>query len=129
MSANATPHIRLRTTLSHPNDPAIVLGFNARDTRYGKDSLVLKAEEIPNIRENPAVTHFVVPEKQADEVLDSADKRLYILGENFVYHVPFTVLEQSTVHTGDVRGETVTGRKVSVDDLEEWVRDSVEVGN
>jgi len=46
-----------------------------------------------------------------------------------VYHVPFTVLEEAPVHTGEVHGSNVTGQKVAVDDLNEWVRESVQVGN
>lgn len=127
MSEAFTPSLQLRETLSHMADPARVIGFEGRDKTYGSDALSLKSDEIPSVRDAPAVTHYVVPEHIATRV-EQTDVRLYILADNFVYWVPLKAIEESPVHTGEVHGDSVTGRKVPIEDMLNWPRNAVEVG-
>lgn len=122
------PRLRVSETLSHPVDPAAVIGFRGRNVLLGVDSLVLKAEMLPVIRDNPSVTHFILPEKEATEV-ERDGLHVYILDKDDVYHVTPVQVEDGLVHTGKKYGENVTGRKIAVEDLETWPRGAVEVTN
>lgn len=43
-----TPHLKAKRTISHPDDPALVVGFQGRDVILGRDAVILKAQELPN---------------------------------------------------------------------------------
>lgn len=126
--ADIPPKLVLEATLSHPAEDVRVLGFRGRDTHYGRDAFVLKAEELPVIREQPAVTHFVVPNDVAAEAI-STEQGCYILGEHTVYYAGWELLTKSGGHTGRKYGEEVPGRAVQVDAMRTWPRASVEVSN
>jgi hypothetical protein len=128
MSTASAPRLRLEQTISHSHDPARVQGFEGRDSTYGASATVLKAGEIPNVRSRPSVTHYVIPEEYATACIET-DRRLFVLDTNTVYWVPATVLEHGAVHTGTRRGEDMTGRKVRIEDMQDWPRGAVEVDN
>lgn len=126
--AKIPPRLKVSKTLSHPVDPAVVLGFEGRNVLLGVDCLVLKAETLPFIRQNPAVTHFVIPEKESWRAIEE-DLHVYILDENDVYHALPLVIEDSILHTGRKYGEEVNGRAVEVAEMHSWPRGAVEVTN
>lgn len=129
MSATKVPpRLKVSKTLSHPVDPAVVLGFEGRNVMLGHDCLVLKAETLPAVREQPAVTRFVIPEKEAWRAIEE-DLHIYILDEGDVYHATPLVIEDSVLHTGRKFGEDVNGRAVEVSEMPSWPRGAVEVTN
>lgn len=125
------PKLTVRKTLSHPADEeetGRVLGFTARNTLLGHDALVLKAEELPTIRDAPAVTHYIVPDEQADAAI-AEDIHVYILEEHTVRHIDPIDVSKGVAHSGTKYGQSVTGQKVSVEKMKKWPRSRVEVSN
>lgn len=122
------PRLKVSKTLSHPVDPAVVLGFEGRNIMLGVDCLVLKAETLPVIREQPSVTHFVIPEKESWRSIEE-NLHVYILDEGDVYYATPLEVEDSILHTGRKFGEDVDGRAVEVAEMASWPRGAVEVTN
>ncbi|WP_372611565.1 hypothetical protein [Halomonas sp.] len=125
------PRLKLKNTISHPADTGetgLVLGFSGRNVLLGHDANVLKQEELPTIRDSPAVTHFIIPTEQVDEAVQD-DVHVYILGEKTVYHIDPIDVSKAKQHTGRKHGEDVEGVAVPLGKTTRWYRSRVEVSN
>jgi len=122
MYQNHPPQLELRETMSHPFDPAEVVGFTARNTLFGTDAVVLKAEALP---EHEA---FAVPSDAEQLIREGYD--LVVLRDETVYVLPSGKFEDSTYpHTFEGRGNRETMRVIDPDDMVVWDCGKVEVSN
>jgi hypothetical protein len=122
--AGINPKLKLRKTISHPAEDVRVLGFEARNQKMGHDCVVLKAEELPAIRDGPGVTHWVVPTKYA-----TGNDHIYILDEHHVYYARPAEFALGDAHTATKYGTNITGRRFPVDKMTKYSRPSVEIVN
>lgn len=108
------PKLRASRTISHPSDPARVIGFQGRDVGLGREAVIFKAEELPStdlrVGLNAEEIHGIV----------------YILGEDTVY------VEESpgdrAVHTFTEGPDGITTcPSLKWEDLETYDLEDVEV--
>lgn len=119
-----TPKLELQSTVNHPNDPAVVLGFMARDTELGCDGLVLKREYVPESN-----TEGVLVPTEVIEARLGNGGLVYVLGDDEVAAFGFPEerqngLEEQYHHQFD---ETVKFSLVPPECITTWDRNEVTV--
>lgn len=123
MIGSLVPDIGVEKTISHPEEPDRVIGFEARDKKRGFSCLLMKAEELP--RANAEVG---IPADQARAV-EEDDSILYVLlpdtligfsPEEFETHSTLTDLEWDGLTTEMMAVDPGAGTV--------WHRDEISVG-
>lgn len=126
------PHLKLERTISHPTDTARVIGFEARDTLYGRAAVVVKLDEMmvddvgvqtPDGHERYTVFGF------HDPVIRKArsSEALYVLGTEEVYAAPCSVVNGTAFHTFETEHGTDSLQAVRADEFHAYERSAVKV--
>jgi hypothetical protein len=68
-----TPELTVQKTVSNPEEPSHVIGFEARDAVYGRSVLLLKAEAVPH------------NETWVGSPVDVDGREVYVLGDEELY--------------------------------------------
>jgi hypothetical protein len=102
-----TPTLELSRTISHPIEEFRTIGFQGRDTKYGRDAVVLKGSLIPRktiaLEDGTAFEVMGIPERAKIGMVERGDS-LYVVEDEQKEHV--LAIHPDEVDWEDARVET-----------------------
>jgi hypothetical protein len=120
-----TPTLKLDRTISHPLEDVRVAGFTGRDTIYGRNAVILKAEEIPR-REKGGEEYTAILEP-AYRLMEEQDHALYIYDDEEVLAAPAQAVEDVEPLTFETFVGEVQFQSLRVDGFHSYDREEVEI--
>jgi hypothetical protein len=98
------PKLTLNKAINHPIDEFLVIGFMGRDTRYGRDAVVLKGEHVHqkfvrNDEQEEEYCVFAIPERAAKLMREG--RCIYVYQDDMVWAGAFSLIEDAETHDFD----------------------------
>lgn len=120
------PELKIKSTLNHPARPEEVIGFAGRNTKLGREAVIMKSDAIDGNK-------VVVP-TGASQGLINGEGELVVLNGNEVLTMTGAdfALEYALYEVqGRVRGESLMMNTVNLNSekFRSWHQSNVEVGN
>jgi hypothetical protein len=120
--------IEARSTVNHPANSVVVIGFECRDVRLGQDVLVLKENAITrgNGLDGEAV---VIPSSQYESLGKDTGHLLLLNGDEVLSMEGETARENSALNTFDYENERITLNYLPLDSsgFESYNRDEIDI--
>lgn len=123
------PRLELKKTVSHPLEDVRVIGFEGRDTTYGRNAVVLKSEDVPTKqveKDDYLKNTIAAPERVRQLMAD--DHFLYVLRPTRVDAVGPSILEDVDVYTFHTEYGDEQFAGLHYEDFTAYPRSRVKVG-
>lgn len=122
-----TPSLTLNATLNDPFDDAAVIGFEGRDTIFGRDCTVIKREELPDVPEMTG-TPLPLPENVIDQIGEI--NCVFVLDDEEVYEIDATTISGfGRPVVVEQNGTEASFTVVDVTEAKTYDRDDISISN
>lgn len=123
------PDLELKRTISHPIEQVKVVGFEGRDTTYGRDAVVLKGESVPKkqVRDGDHLKNTIAIPENVRNSMEEEKRFLYVLQSARVDAVGPDAIADTETYTFETDYGDVEFKALKLEDFTTFSRESVEV--